>query len=103
MAKKYVSLNVKEIDPLFFIPEGVDELAYVEENEYDTDGVVELDEDFYTEDDVDYSDAPATPNVLGIVSQTIKTTAAGVQLVDIVIEVEDIDNISNYDFRVTKI
>jgi hypothetical protein len=43
-----------------------------------------------------------TPQTLTIVSQTIRIAPDGSSLVDVVIEVEDIPGVSNYDVRVTK-
>ena len=45
----------------------------------------------------------ATPLVTGIISQTIRTSPGGNQVVDIVIEVEDIPGAINYDYRIAKV
>lgn len=102
-----------EIDPMFFIPEGVDELKYgigiivpesdeIDENEFDVD--IDADDTGATDgDDTDYSDAPETPTVFGIIPpQVIHMDASGNEVVDVVFDVEDIWDATSYEIRVTK-
>lgn len=105
MAEKSVKRTTTELDPMFFIPEGVDEFIYHDrETTYETSQEETGDDFFVTDDgDADYFDGPATPEIIEVVSQTIRTTAAGNQVVDLVVEVEDLAGLSKYEFRVTKI
>lgn len=45
---------------------------------------------------------PETPSLIGIKSQTIKIKEDGTYAVDIVIEVEDILGVSDYEVRISK-
>lgn len=106
MGKRAVRTSRRAIDPMFFIPDGVDELVYEElersltgqEDEFgdnvEIDDIIIIDDD----NDDDVSDLPDTPTIVGIVSQTIRTAATGNQVVDVVIEVEDIDGLE-YEIR----
>lgn len=106
MAEKSVSSQPTVIDPMFFIPDGVEDFVY-SENERNLESVPEEetgDDSFVTDEGgVNYFDGPDTPDILGVVSQTLRTTNTGAQVVDVVIEVEDIPGLSKYDYRVTKI
>lgn len=44
----------------------------------------------------------ATPNTLTVVSQTVRFTADGRSVVDLLIDVEDVQGAVSYDVRVTK-
>lgn len=48
------------------------------------------------------SDKLPTPQTMTIISQTIRIAPDGSSLVDVVIEVEDIPGVPNYDVRITK-
>lgn len=48
------------------------------------------------------SPLPDTPSLIAIKSQTIKIKEDGTYAVDIVIEVEDIKNVSEYEVRIAK-
>lgn len=98
---------------MFFIPEGVDELVYSEEESIsdeaeesfaDVDFLVEEDLDDNQPDDTDYADNPDTPQILSVLApQTIRTSSTGAEVVDVIFEVDDIEDVSNYELRVTKI
>lgn len=106
MAEKSVKRTTTELDPMFYIPEGVDEFVYDDRDfDYDASAAEEsIDDSFVVDDgDADYFDGPATPEIVEVISQTIRTTAAGNQVVDLVVEVEDLPGLSKYEFRVTKI
>lgn len=45
---------------------------------------------------------PNTPSLIGIKSQQIKIKDDGTYAVDIIIEVEDIKNVSDYEVRISK-
>jgi hypothetical protein len=44
-----------------------------------------------------------TPHILGVIEQTVRTLPSGTQVVDIVLEVEDIPGIEEFEVRVAKI
>lgn len=106
MAEKSVKRVEYALNPMFHIPEETDEFYYSDEDiNTDVDSVEEnsLYDGFVGDyDDLDYSDSPGVPDIIGVVSQTVRTTAAGNQVVDVIIEVEDMDAASNYELRVTK-
>lgn len=108
MAQSAAKREESVIDPMFYIPEGVDELVYDEQDEFDN--TTEQDEFVVTDayidygsDDADYSDTPDVPDILGVVSQTLRRSPSGNHVVDLVIDVEDVDSISKYEVRLTKI
>lgn len=45
---------------------------------------------------------PDTPSLLGVKSQNVKIKDDGTYVVDVVIEVEDIRNVSDYEVRISK-
>jgi hypothetical protein len=45
---------------------------------------------------------PETPNLIGVKTQTVKIKEDGTYAVDVVIEVEDIRNVSDYEVRISK-
>jgi len=45
---------------------------------------------------------PETPNLIGVKSQTVKIKEDGTYAIDLVIEVEDIRNVSDYEVRISK-
>lgn len=117
------------LDPRLFVPDGVIDLG-VKSSEIDPDlPTPNVDDEDISEGstpstdtgsgdggDVVYqpptnSDIPAesgttdmlpTPQTITIISQTIRIAPDGSSLVDVVIEVEDIPGVTNYDVRVTK-
>lgn len=119
------------LDPRLFVPEGVIDIG-VKSNEIDPDLPTpnpEDEDDATGADSGSNSDAgsgdggdvvytpptnnnvPAesgetemlpTPQSITIVSQTIRIAPDGSSLVDVVIDVEDIPGVPNYDVRVTK-
>jgi hypothetical protein len=110
MATKSVKREGTGVDPMFFIPEGVDELEYLDEEsslalaeDEDEEFFTFVDEESEDDSDVDYGDAPETPTILGIVPpQIIRMASDGSEVVDVVFEVEEV-NADDYEFRVTKI
>lgn len=110
MTENAVKRTQTPVDPMFFIPDGVDELVYDDaERELDVEIVEEESEEIYDDvflvDDTETSntEAPETPDILSVVEQVLRKTSAGNQVVDVVVEVDDIPGISKYEFRVTKI
>lgn len=45
---------------------------------------------------------PDTPSLIGIKSQTVKIKDDGTYAVDLIIEVEDVRNVSDYEVRISK-
>lgn len=109
MAKKSVTPKQVKIDPMFFIPEGVEDIDYIEESDissvdFDAEDDEELPADEYvSEDDVDYSENPETPLVLSIIEQKLRRAPGGQMVVDVVLDVDADESMSNYEFRVSKI
>lgn len=117
------------VDPRLFVPDGVIDLS-VRSSEIDSDNPTPTADNGETSDDAADSsadtgtgdggdavytpptnDTPAesgeidmlpTPQTIEIVSQTIRIAPDGSSLVDVVIKVEDIPGVTNYDVRVTK-
>lgn len=103
--KKSLKVEVSKIDPMFNIPVGVTDLEYTEDSSLD----LRLTQD----DNGNYIYTPPggiqsnqyglpTPNIIGVVSQTIRTAKSGSQVVDVVIEADDIPGV-RYEVRVNKV
>lgn len=115
MAENAVQPSVKKVDPMFALPEGVTDAAYGPVSEPMVREGVEIDE-FGAVETVDPADATDlvsepdgnngilldTPDILGVVSQTLRRSPGGLNVVDLVIDVEDIAGAANYEVRVTK-
>ena len=99
MARNPVQHRKSTVDPIFFIPEGVDEFAYDETYLFDGDDTSTGGEDT---DDKDNDDKLETPDSFRIVKQTVTEGKGGRQVVDVVAEVEDVDGAIRYEFRLTK-
>lgn len=103
------------VDPMFFIPEGIEDEVWA----YRTEDVVTTDSEDFSEADDDYSvdsdvtvidegdasddDSPIAVNNLTVVSQVLRRAQDGTQVVDIVVDVDDIPGLTKYEFRVTKV
>ena len=110
MAGRAVRTKTAEINPMFYIPDGVEELKYgddllVDANfGDDSDDDLDLNDASLAGDDTnDYTDEPETSQVLSVVSQTLRATATGTEVVDVVFNVSDVAGVSNYELRVVKI
>lgn len=97
MATDSVKRDEIVLDPMFYIPEGTDEFIYEEQDYFDES------ESFGDDVAVNVDASPDTPTILGVISQTIRVTQSGAEVVDVVLDVEPVEGISKYDFRVTKI
>jgi hypothetical protein len=86
-----------KINPMFHIPEGVDELIY---QDFDPSDIYYYDTDT---GENDFVGGIPTPHILGVIEQTVRTLPSGTQVVDIVLEVEDIPGIEEFEVRVAKI
>lgn len=111
MAQRAVRPETIKIDPVFFIPDGVDELQYtdgitVTDNSDSTDEDNNLDIDLSEsgdDDTNDYSDSPEVPQILSIISQTIRMNAAGQEVVDVVFDVDPSVSGKTYNIRATPV
>ena len=108
-----VQRNVTPIDPMFPIPEGVDELVYGTNSGIDPARQGTGPVDSYTGSIVDPNYFPQqegigqvvvpTPEIIGIVSQQVRRAPSGDNVIDVVIEVSEVVGTTKYEFRVTKI
>lgn len=96
---------------MFNIPAGVDELTYnepvIESTPLDEelDVFLELTDDTSDvfDDDTTGDLVPATPQILSVISQTIRTDLSGKDVVDVVFDVDPVPGNVTYVLRVTKI
>jgi hypothetical protein len=112
MANNSTQRAVTTVDPMFSIPEGVDELQYGKINPANAPG---LDGDNATGEtrelnvaDVEliYSDIQfiEVPEISGIDTQTLRRSKGGGNVVDLIVDiVGDGIGVSQYEFRVTKL
>jgi hypothetical protein len=109
------------LDPNFFLPPNVVDMRYrtaEEENdsavgrsdsgeivnvEYDDSGFSELQEGVDENDENDsVSSFLSPPDYANVVSQTVRVTADGKFVVDVILDVEDVPGAVQYDVRITK-
>ena len=95
------------------MPEGLDSFVFSDEQDHDADfeEVIILPEDIvvattivgieYSPEVVFSAEVPAPPAAITVVSQTVKTSPDGRQVINVIIEVDDIPGVQNYDVRVT--
>jgi hypothetical protein len=107
-----------EIDPNFFLPPDVVDMRYKEPDEENdsalvrdesTGEVVSVDYDEVGVSDIDGSesggsdsDALFPPDYVTVVSQEVRVTGDGKFVVDVILDVEDIQGVIQYDVRLTK-
>lgn len=95
------------IDPSFLIPDGVSELVHGEGNLVITQGEEDpytLGPDEYLVDPGELYDIPSlidVPTNFTVVEQIIRTVQGGMQVVDVVIDVEDVPGAQNYEAHYT--
>lgn len=117
MSNRPIRRKVESIDPMFNIPDGVDELVhdedasdnanYAEGSQEFAEGIIEeeiviLPVEESPQEEEDPTGKPPAPRVLGIIKQTLRTLKNGDERVDVVLEVEDIVGVDKYEFRVSK-
>jgi hypothetical protein len=104
------------LDPLFPIPDGlvdyqhsdvldpsVSEFMADESDSSLLENSSDIEDDSYVvDDDDDEPDEIDVPNMLTVVDQIIRTQPSGMQVVDLIVEVEDVAGAANYEFRVVK-
>ena len=98
------------LDPNFFLPPGVTgmRLETLEERGrkspagLNQGGDEVIDQEFnFDNPDLDTSLRP--PSWIKVISQTVRKGPTGIQVVDVVIEVEDVPGVDDYQVRVTKV
>lgn len=97
----------REIDPNFYVPDGLKNTTTVYT---DTEDDLWSDENYDLQNDIDdledediIADRLPAPESIYVISQTIRTSSDGTQVVDVEIEVEDVPGALNYEIRLTKI
>lgn len=115
MAKRSVVRQTREINPMFNIPDGMDDWTHPDEllldeedsledaDDTDEDAEFESDIDIIDDGDDDTHDAPEVPENLVVLSQTIRRNADGSMVVDLLVEVDDVPGFVKYDIRVVKV
>jgi hypothetical protein len=96
--------RVYAIDPIFYVPEEMDDYVYDEvfddEIEPPQGGFLDSGVVIYPPEPGESEPATlATPENLQIVQQIIRTSADGTQVVDVVFSVEDVPGAVTYEFR----
>jgi hypothetical protein len=99
------------LDPNFFLPPGVTgmRLETLEERGRQSPGSIiagsdgeVIDQELEFENpDIDSSLRP--PSWIKVISQTVRKGPTGIQVVDVVIEVEDVPGVDDYQVRITKV
>lgn len=116
--KQVKQVQPVEIDPNFFLPPNVVDMRYADIDEADDSATTRSDTGEVVSvnyDEVDYSDLitdPGTgtvppllfpPDSVTLVSQQVRVTDDGRFVVDVILEVEDIPGVINFDVRTAKI
>lgn len=108
MAKPVASRDKTVIDPAFYIPEGLEnEFVYAENTNYVSDEELDVseftsDEFVGDEDDFDNESTIPVPDAPVVILQTIRTAPGGTQVVDVIVEVEDIPGVEDFELHVSK-
>lgn len=100
------------VDPRFFLPEGIIDARPANQDETkayrNPEFIVEQEPESLNSLEIASGAEPGTasvlsaPNFINIVSQVVRFTSDGSQVVDVTIEVEDVIGAENYDIRMTK-
>ena len=96
MAKKSVNIQDSKLHPLFDVPADATDIVYAEQGISSDDGSM----NDALDSELDNQVIPV-PEGLRVVSQTIRETKSGGEVVDVVLEVDDIPGVTQYDLRVT--
>ena len=114
MAGRTTRRDSAALNPMFPIPEGMeDEFFYDEDaaqrdlisDEIDESALIDEFGDFELEeidDDTDYTETPDTPQIFGVIQQTVRFLPDGTQLVDVILSVEDVPG-ATYEVGVTRL
>ena len=108
-----IAVPVIEIDPSNFLPPGVLNLRYTNTAPPSSSYTLPEDPTLITPSDPSQPPLPPTdggskppalrpPATCTVVSQTVRVVADGSFVVDLVLDVEDVPGVTNYDVRVTK-
>lgn len=109
MAEPVVTQSITVVDPSFYIPDGVTEFVHEEystvvttpeedSDEFLTDDSALMEETL--EDTIDEDEIIPVPEIIGV-SQILRTSPGGQQVVDVTVEVEDIPGYTKYELRIT--
>lgn len=94
------------IDPNFLLPPGLIDVTQrdveTEELEYDGEEVTESNEEVVDAGYVDPDHLETTQTFL-VVNETVRVLPDGSSVVDLIVELDDIPGITNYEARVTKV
>jgi hypothetical protein len=105
--RRSVKRDKRIIDPIHHLPDGVDELEFDRGGiNIDEDSQVILFDDIEVDVDPGVGGGPeqlATPRIIGIISQTIKTQPNGQQTVQVVLDVSNVPGAANYEFKVARL
>lgn len=119
MTSKATTPNKTVLDPVFPIPLGAeDAFVYSEQTAFITAPEDDsLGQEFGTGDEVGLDDTEGssedfegsnetlldTPTDFVVFSQTLRRAPGGQQVIDVVVDVEDVSGVTNYEFQVTKV
>ena len=115
MAKRSAVRNGRTLDPMFSLPDGMDDWAYSDKPENDLDAAQEALEFVDSEDDVDSElaiiddgdeethDAPPVPDNFVVLSQTLRRAPDGSHYVDLLFQVDDIPGVVKLDVGYSKV
>ena len=107
---KYVR-NKTYVDPNFYVPEYIEDFGTLDEETIDSDGTMAAgtfgsNEVWYNEpiDVVSTGgvELQAPSSITVITPQVLRVNAAGVHVIDLVIEVPDLPGVEAYNIRITK-
>lgn len=112
MARRAVREQKDQINPLFFIPDGVEELEYddstvdisadeIDENEFSVNIDIDVSGSLDSSGANDATDLEV-PQVQDVFSQTIHMDASGKEVVDVVFDVTPVFGVTSYEMRVVK-
>jgi hypothetical protein len=112
MARRAVREQKDSINPVFFIPDGVEELEYsdrsvtvsadeIDENEFDID--IDVDTSDSSESPDSDADELEVPQILSVISQSMRMDSSGKEVVDVVFDVTAVSGVTSYEMRVVKL
>lgn len=112
MANRTAQYDVKIINPMFLIPDGLvgyeygDEALRLPTKESEIQAAAAASDVYYVLSELaDSGSGNAygldTPSIIGIISQYVHTASTGQQLVDVLLQIDDIVN-AEYDFQVAR-
>lgn len=97
MADRKIIYGATELNPMFFIPDGVYELVH--EDEFTDASTREIEDEVEVEDD---DEDENVPKILSI-TQKLRRVKGGAYVVDVTVTVSDIEGATDYGFKRTKL